>query len=68
VRRSTVKAQAAIGFSKVIVRAHLNGTVAGILNDQSASSSAKVKGMLAFINEEFTRCHGLKIKQWVDER
>ena len=56
-RCSSVKAQTAIGFSKVIVRSHLNGAIAGVLNHQCAGSSANIEFVLAFVDEEFAGCH-----------
>jgi len=61
-RCSSVKAQAAIGFCKVIVRAHLNGPIAGVLNHQGASSSAHIERVLTFVDEEFARYHELAFK------
>jgi hypothetical protein len=57
-----VKAQAAIGFGKVVVGTYLNRTVTFVLNHQCASSAANVESMLALINEEFSGGHGLAFK------
>ena len=50
-RCSSVKAQTAIGFSKVIVRPHLNGAIAGVLNHQCAGSPANIEVVLAFADD-----------------
>ena len=57
-----VKSQSAIGLGKVIVRSHLNGAVAGVLNHQGAGSAANIQGMLALVYKKFTGCHGLAFK------
>jgi hypothetical protein len=36
--------------------------IAGVLNHQCAGSAAKVQGVLALINQEFTGCHGVALK------
>lgn len=59
---SPVKAQAGIGFCKVIVRSHLYGPIAGVLNHQGASSSAHIERVLTIVDEEFAGCHELAFK------
>jgi hypothetical protein len=46
----------------VIVGAHLNRPVAGVLNHQGAGSSVNIEFVLTFVNEEFARCHELAFK------
>ena len=59
---SPVKAQAGIGLCKVIVRSHLYGPIAGVLNHQGASSSAHIERVLTIVDEEFAGCHELAFK------
>jgi len=59
---SSVKTQTCIGLCKVIVRSHLNGALAGVLNHQGTSSSANIELVLTIVDEEFARCHELTFK------
>ena len=56
-----VKAQRAIGFCKVVMRAHLDGPVCGIFDQQHASAPPTVKRMCARVDEDFAGDHGLLI-------
>ena len=58
----SVKAKTRIGFCKVIVRAHLNGALACILNYQGASASAHIEWVLTFVDKEFAGCHEMTFK------
>jgi hypothetical protein len=55
---SAVKAQARVGLGKVVVRAHLDRAVAGVLHHQRAGAAAHIQSVLAGIDQKFTGDHG----------
>ena len=58
----SIKAQCAIGFSKVVVRAHLNGPVCRVLHHDGDRTTARIQNMVRAVRRnDFTGSHVFQV-------
>src|SRR5690349_12123550 len=67
-RGSTVEAQRGVGLGEVVVRAHLDRPVAGVLDDDRRRAAARVQDEIGAVGQQFAGDHAPPLMQWVGAR